>query len=437
MEESYKFNLKLVLYISLAFFTAEMAWGLYNTSVNLYLDRLIQSLAIVGILMALDNMIGVVLQPIMGNLSDNTRTKIGRRMPYLIIGIPAAAILFAIIPFYKDNLPLLIFWMALFGIATGFYRSQAVALMPDFIKPEDRSKGNAIINAMAGVGGIIAFILGGISHIITDQGAFIIISILMIIALVILLLKVNENESYSYKSLLAQEKSEGKKIKVQTEKPDLIQSFKEILKEKDKSTIIMLFAICSWFIAFYGLQALLTIYGVHVIQQPENVAKFLFIFIAIPIIVFAYPFAKVADKIGRRNAIKIGLVIMATSLIIGFFLGFSRDKSLIGIILVFFFSGIGWSFINVNSIVIIWQLAPTKEKIGTYTGLYYLFSYTAAIFGPFILGIMTDLTSLPDLEFTLLLNGAIFCIIALILMFFVKRGEVELKTEQKKVIQNL
>ncbi len=437
MDESNKFNVKLVLYISLAFFTAEMAWSLYNTSVNLFLKALIPSLAIVGLLMALDNIIGVILQPIMGNISDKTRTRIGRRMPYLIVGIPSAAILFAIIPFYQDSLPMLIFWMVLFGIATGFYRSQAVALMPDFVIPENRSKGNAIINAMAGVGGIIAFVLGGISHIITVEGSFIIISILMVIALIILGLKVNENESYSYKSLIMQEKKEEEKIRIHTERPDLLQSFKEILKEKDKSTLIMLFAICSWFIAFYGLQALLTIYGVHVIQQPENIAKFLFIFIAIPIIVFAYPFAKVADKIGRRNAIKIGLLLMTISLIIGFILGFFRGNALIGMILVFFFSGIGWSFINVNSIVIIWELAPTKEKIGTYTGLYYLFSYSAAIFGPFLLGFLTDLTSPPNLEYSLLLHGAIFCIIAFILMFFVKRGEVELKPEQKEAIQNL
>ena len=243
MVETKKFNLKLVLYISLAFFTAEMAWSLYNSRVNNFLKAFIPSLGIVGILMAIDNMIGVVLQPIMGNISDNTRTKIGRRMPYLLVGIPVAAIFFAIIPFYRNDLPLLIFWMFLFGIATGFYRSQAVALMPDFVKPEHRSKGNAIINAMAGVGGIIAFILSSIAGLITIQGAFIIISILMIVALIILFLKVKEKESYSYKSIIELEMKEGKRIKSKTEKPNLIQSFKDILNEKDKSTLIMLLAI--------------------------------------------------------------------------------------------------------------------------------------------------------------------------------------------------
>jgi MFS family permease len=82
----------------------------------------------------------------------------------------------------------------------------------------------------------------------------------------------------------------------------------------------------------------------------------------------------------------------------------------------------------VNTIVIIWGLAPSERKIGTYTGMYYLFTFSAEIFGPGLVGLLTDLTGW---EF-FFLNGAVFLIVALILMFFVKGEEAELTEQQKK-----
>jgi MFS family permease len=442
MDEEKKINTSLIFFIGLAFFTTELAWSLYNARVSRLLESYLILLSLVGLWMALDNLIGVIIQPIMGSISDNTRTKLGRRMPYIIIGIPSAALFFALIP-TQQNLIQLIIWMFFFSIAMGFYRSQAVSLMPDFIKPVNRSKGNAIINMMGGLGGVIGYGLSLLAGIISLQGSFIIASVLMVISLFVLLWRVKEKDSYSYQALLEREQIEGRKIKEKKGKPGLFKSFKDIFQEKDKSTLIMGFAIFFWFVAFQGLAALLTIYGVNVLQQTDDFSGFLAFFVALPIIIFAYPFAIIAGKIGRRNAIKIGLIIMITCLIIIFFVGFMRAAGLIPIIVLLVFAGIGWSFVNVNSIVIIWELAPSSEKVGTYTGIYYFFSFLAAITGPYILGGLTDLFNNPLISppYTLVLNGAIFLIIALVLMFFVRRGEVVLTEEEKlarqKAIQEL
>jgi MFS family permease len=442
MGEENKFKTSLVFFIGLAFFTTELAWSLYNARVSKLLENYLIFLSFVGLWMALDNFIGVFLQPIMGSVSDNTRTKLGRRIPYIIIGIPSSAIFFALIP-TQQNLVQLLIWMFFFSITMAFYRSQAVSLMPDFIKPVNRSKGNAIINMMGGLGGVIGYGLSLVAGLITLQGSFIIASVLMVLSLLILLWKVKETESYSYKALIEKEQSEGRKIKEGKDKPNIINSFKDVFKEKDKSTLIMGLAIFCWFVAFQGLAALLTIYGTNVLLQSEDFSGFLAFFVALPIIIFAYPFAIVAGKIGRRNAIKVGLIIMIICLIIIFFVGFLRATGLISIIILLVFAGLGWSFVNVNSIVIIWELAPSSEKIGTYTGIYYFFSFLAAITGPLILGSLTDLFNNPLVSppYTLVLNGAIFLIIALVLMFFVKRGEAvlteEAKLEKQKAIQEL
>ena len=47
---------------------------------------------------SLDNIFGVIFQPLFGRWSDKTHTRVGKRMPYIIVGIPICAVAFAMIP---------------------------------------------------------------------------------------------------------------------------------------------------------------------------------------------------------------------------------------------------------------------------------------------------------------------------------------------------
>jgi len=427
-----KFDIKHTFLIGLAFFTTGISWSLYNTRVSQQLDDYFAGFVlaglIVGILMALDNLIGVIIQPIMGTVSDNTRSKYGRRMPYIIIGVICSAIFFALIPtgfLPTGSLPMLLIWMFFFGLSMGFYRSQAVSLMPDFVKPQHRSKANAIINIMGGIGAIVAYTMGYLSGVLGLQMIFIIASIIMVVALVVLVLTVKEKDAYSYKLLLEAESKEGK-VKEKKEKVGLIKSFKDILNEEDKSTLFILLAIFAWFIGYQGLEAFFSIYAATgpngILNQTDAFAAFMFNFVAIPFILAALPLALLASRIGRKKCIQIGLIIMILSMLIGFLF---QTLTVTMIILVLF--GIGWAFVNVNSIVIVWELAPSIKKIGTYTGLYYFFSVLAAVIGPGIVGGLRDLFG-PG---SLLLVGLMFFVIAFIFIYFVKRGEVELADEEK------
>jgi len=437
-----RFDVKQTFFIGLAFFTTGIAWSLYDTQVNIQLRVYFGLLLLVGFWMAIDNIIGVVIQPVMGSISDNTRSRFGRRTPYIILGVILSAFFFALIPTgFGTSIWILILWMLLFGISMGFYRSQAVALMPDFVRPEHRSKANAIINLMAGVGAIIAFILSWVGDVVGFQLIFIMVSIIMIIALLIFLWKVKETESYSYQLLLKEEAEGNTKFQeLKLPRPNIGESLKEIMHEDDKSTLFMLLAIFSWFIGYQGIQALFTIYATdkNVLNLSPGFAGFMLIFVALPFIIFAYPAGIISTKIGRKKTIKIGLIIMFSSLIIGTVLVQMLSTGALGfIIVVLILAGIGWALVNVNSIVIIWELAPTSEKIGTYTGLYYFFSVLAAILGPMIVGGITDLIGIAYL----LVSASIFLILAFVFVMLVKRGEVELTEEQKlarqKAIQEL
>ena len=421
-ETQEKLDVKLVFLIGFAFFCTQISWSLYNQQVPISLLAYISSIALVGLIMGLDNLVGVVVQPVMGNVSDNTRTKWGRRMPYIMLGIPLSALFFALISFETSLVTLLIF-MFLFIITMSFYRSQTVTLMPDFIQPQHRSKANSIITMMGALSLVGASLISLFLVDISLQLAFITVSIIMIIACIVLILTVKEKNAYSYQLLLKMEEETGEKVKKEKEKVGLISSFKDVLEEEDKSTITMLFAIFFISVGWAALNALLSAYGTIVLGLTRGQAGGLMLFGAITFLISAFPLAILAEKYGRKLFIKIGLSIFSLGLIGAFlFRTVLMTSIMIAII------GIGYAMVLVNTIVIIWGLAPSEKKIGTYTGMYYLFTFSAEIFGPGLIGLITDLTGWEYF----FLNAAIFLIIALVLMFFVKREEAELTEEQKE-----
>ena len=57
MPEKSKFRAGQTLTIGLAFFASEISWALYNAQIPLLLGTYVTSFFIIGLLMALDNMI--------------------------------------------------------------------------------------------------------------------------------------------------------------------------------------------------------------------------------------------------------------------------------------------------------------------------------------------------------------------------------------------
>jgi MFS family permease len=218
------------------------------------------------------------------------------------------------------------------------------------------------------------------------------------------------------------ETESGQKIKQTKEKVKLGDSFREVMAEKDKSTIFMLFAIFFIAVGWAALNALLSSYGVIVLGLTRGQAGGLIIYGAVTFLITAYPLAVLAEKYGRRLLIKIGLVVFSCCLTIGFFF-----QSVLVLSIMIAIIGIAYACVIVNTVVIIWGLTPSEKKIGTYTGLYYVFMFSAEIFGPGLVGLLTDITGWKYF----LLNATVFLIIALVFMFFVKREEAELTEEEK------
>ncbi|MBA3072661.1 MAG: SLC45 family MFS transporter [Anaerolineae bacterium] len=409
-----KFNYGKIFLLGFGFFGVSVIWTVYNAFVPLFLaNKFDLSPALIGFFMTLDNIAALFIQPAVGSWSDKLRTKIGRRMPFILIGAPIGAAAFGLIPL-AAILPLFVACTSTLLLSMAFWRTPVVALMPDITPSKYRSQANGIINLMGGLGTIIASLVGSTLYEININFPFWMGSALVLVAAALVFIFIKEPKQFE-----APEKQ-----------PNMVQSFKEIITDKDKSGLRILLAIFFWFLAYSGIDAFLTLYATKSLGISEGDAGRMVGHMGIFFVLFAVVAGILGSKIGRKVTISIGIVLMAALILMIAILPAEFLVVELGIIpglgmirnvnLFLMGAGIAWSFININSLPMVVDLT-TLERVGTFTGLYYLFSTFSAIVGPNLNGLIVTLSG--NNYNTIMFFGPLFLMIALFLMLGVKRGE--------------
>ncbi|NCA92953.1 MFS transporter, partial [bacterium] len=100
-------------------------------------------------------------------------------------------------------------------------------------------------------------------------------------------------------------------------------------------------------------------------------------------------------KIGRKKAILIGIVVMASCFLAGAFVNENTGWIMY---IVFGLTGIGWATINVNSYPMVVEMSKGSD-IGVYTGYYYTASMAAQIVTPYLSGSLMDIFAVNIITF--------------------------------------
>ena len=94
-----KLNYKRTLLVGFAFLSICTFWQMYDSIIPLILQNTFKiGEAATGRVMAIDNILALFMLPLFGHLSDNTRTKLGKRTPYIIFGTVAAVCFMLMLP---------------------------------------------------------------------------------------------------------------------------------------------------------------------------------------------------------------------------------------------------------------------------------------------------------------------------------------------------
>ena len=297
-------------------------------------------------------------------------------------------------------------------VAMGVFRSPAVALMPDVTPKPLRSKGNAIINLMGALGGILILVLGIIlgtgkveNTVMGFAVFFMIVTAIMIISLLIFVLTVKE-------PLWAKEAEETYERYYPEETEREEDTSRKLTKGEKISLILILASVALWFMGYNAVSSKYSVYAGSVLGKDYNLT----LMIAQGAAILSYiPVGFLSSKIGRRKAILIGIGMLTTAFTAAAFVTKNSPDWLMTAM--FVVAGIGWATINVNSFPMVVELA-TGSKTGRYTGFYYTASMAAQTVTPILSGFFLDINMRTLFPYALIFTGLSF-----VTMFFVKHGD--------------
>ena len=357
--------------LGLGFFGISMIWPLFNNFVPIFLADLGLSATLVAFVMTWDNYLNMFLQPMVGRWSDRTETRIGRRKPWMLVGAPIAAFFFILVPALHSAVGIM-FAILFTNIGMALFRSPTVALLGDLFPSEQRSTANGIINLMGGLAAVLAFLVGGALYKVGRITPFVFGSVVMLAAILAVLLFVREPR---------RPQPAGDQ-----EQSSFWSDLKEVLNSADRSGLWILIAILFWFMGFNALETWLSSFGKFTLEIDPGRMSIITSGFALLFVIFALPSGLLATKFGRKRTILVGVVALAVLLGLGWFV---QSQGMLIVMLVL--AGISWALVNVNSLPMVYDVGG-DERIGAFTGLYYLASSIAAVAGPQLVGVLIDLT---------------------------------------------
>ena len=268
-----------------------------------------------------------------------------------------------------------------------------------------------VLNLMGAVGYIIA--LGLISMLVKKETnpdytmIFVLVALLMVVSVIILLLTTKEKK-------LVAEMAESNSSDVEEDEGNTEEITGPLPKDVKKSLIFLLASIFLWFTAYNAVTTAYSRYAGEVWGLTGGSFANSLMVAGATAIVFYIPIGMIASSIGRKKTILIGIIIMSISYFAGSL--FAEYSPWINV--VFAFTGIGWSAINVNSYPMVVEMSRSAD-VGKYTGYYYTFSMAAQIFTPIFSGFLLENISYR----TLFPYAVVFSLLSFCTMLFVKHGD--------------
>lgn len=319
-----KLNYSQILLLGFGFLASSLTWAVYNAQVPLILrERFMLNSTLIGTVMTIDNFFGIIFQPLIGAWSDNTHTRIGRRLPWILFSLPLCAILFTLIPLQT------VLWMFMlvvigFNLMMSLWRSPVVALMADVTPAPLRSQANGMINLLGGVGAITALFFGGyLSDLREDKFyAFLMAAVVMLFVLLILGLFIRDPASLTYREInkistpntRAYQWAESARQDVRVSSDDNLSkmmennnrlasltAFRALPAAYKRSLTALLGAVFAWFLGLTAVETFFTLYETHAYHLTGGQASRMLAGFSLTFLICAVPAGLLGQKIGRKN----------------------------------------------------------------------------------------------------------------------------------------
>lgn len=423
--EKPRLNFWQIWNMSFGFLGIQFGFALQNANVSRIFETLGASIDDLPILWIAAPTTGLLIQPIIGYMSDRTWTKLGRRRPFFLIGAVLASLALIIMP----NSPAL--WVAagmlwVMDASINVSMEPFRALVADLLPADQRTSGFAVQSFFIGTGAVIASALPyiftnylGISNtapegVIPDsvRYSFYVGAFAFITAITWTVLRTKEYPPEDIEKFIL-EKNENKGFLFGVK--DIWSSLLLMPKAMKQLAVVQFF---SWFALFAMWIYTTNAVAHHIYMAPDAKSKeyneaadwvgILFAAYNLFAALFAFLLPVIAAKTNRKTVHAISLVCGGLGLASFYFI-----KSPELLIVSEMGIGLAWASILAMPYAILAGSLPA-EKTGVYMGLFNFFIVIPQIVAAGILGFFVKNLFGGESIFALLLGGASMFLAALL-----------------------
>ena len=394
-----RFTTRQFLNFALGFFGLQFAWQMRIILSGPVTEGLGADPFIYGLIWLAGPFTGMIVQPIVGAMSDKTHTIFGRRRPYLFLGALISAIALWIFPnsgaiaesigsSLHLNLPVwsglfvaaIMIWIidACINVAQGPYR----ALVPDVVPQDQHSVANSYMSLSIGLGSVVAagvapFLKWAFNYQMPIPAQFIMAAIAFILAMTWTCITIKEHST----------KKVVDEVEKKEDKFNFIQSLKDFFALSPEVSKICLMQFFTWI----GTMCLLinfTQYAIHtVFAIPDmssvseavretfeaktllatNFSSICFAVFNLVCFLVAIPIGFLSAKYGNKKVHIISMLLMALA-----YIGMALTHNHKFVLLLMGLSGIGWASICALPFAMLSQyIKPGTE--GSVMGIFNIF----------------------------------------------------------------
>ena len=459
MAKKIKPNLSIaqIINMSMGFLGIQMAFGLQNGNASRILANLGADVHELSWFWLVAPITGLIVQPIIGHMGDNTWSPLGRRKPYFLIGAVLCAIGLVLLPnaasvthlIAANVLLLAVIFLAMMDFSVNIAMEPFRALVGDMLPKHQGTLGFSIQTILIGVGAVIGSEMPnwltkmGVSN-VAPEGyvadnviyAFYVGAAVLIASILYTIFTTKE---YSPKEFA---EFEGRDVAAEhsSKFSDMFKDFAKIPTLMKKLGAVQFF---SWFALFtmwvFTTSALATH---HFGLAPDDTtsAEFnkagdltghlfgLYNLFAIP---FAFLLTPIAKAIGKKQTHALALFMGGLGLISMFFI---KDTGMLWISMIGL--GFAWASILAMPYAMLIDAIP-QRKMGVYMGIFNFFIVIPQIFNGIFGGpIVKNLFGNMSIDY-IVVGGFCLVIAAAVTMFLIKGEGKESDKELEEEIQQV
>ncbi len=357
---------RLVRTLSLPTFGLALAVSVLTTYAPVLLGEKTDSGAAVGVAIGGEGLFALFLPVLVGSLSDRTRSRLGRRLPYTIFAAPLLAVPLALLPFsssYASTVGL----VSLFFVGYFVYYPPYQALFAELVPATHYGRAQGVQGVARGLGLGAALVGGGLLLSAWAPLPFLLGALAVVATTVALVRGLPETKSLSP----TVESPRGPGVGA-------------LLRERPELRAFVA-ANSLWEFSFMGLKTFIVLYVVEGLGESTTLATGVIGVVAASYVAAALVSGRLADRIGVVRLMRAAIWVYGAGLLFASTLHSIRPM-LVGLP----FVALAGAVLMTLPYGVLMQLTPVGAE-GAVAGLFNLSRALGVILGPIVVGAAIDL----------------------------------------------